>query len=121
MTSFIAGRGSGRSTSFIPAIPAARSVTTIAFIVHLLPTSFAICSRDVLPNAVRPYHGCLDPAAPADRCRRPSILGRGERRIANATGHEAHRRRLRPASDEKTLSVPPWIGEQRAQPKSSVR
>jgi hypothetical protein len=35
MTSFIAARGSGRSTSFIPAVPAARSVTTIAFIVHL--------------------------------------------------------------------------------------
>jgi hypothetical protein len=35
MTSFIAACGSGRSTSFIPAIRAARSVTTIAFIVHL--------------------------------------------------------------------------------------
>src|SRR2546425_4420161 len=32
MTSFIAGCGSGRSTSFIPAVPAAWSVTTIAFI-----------------------------------------------------------------------------------------
>src|ERR1043166_3291799 len=31
MTSFIAGCGSGRSTSFIPAVPAACSVTTIAF------------------------------------------------------------------------------------------
>src|SRR5438128_2136825 len=36
MTSFIAARGSGRSTSLIPAVPAAWSVTTIAFIVHLL-------------------------------------------------------------------------------------
>src|ERR1700754_3400899 len=36
MTSFIAAGGSGRFTSFIPAIPAAWSVTTIAFIVHLL-------------------------------------------------------------------------------------
>src|SRR6185369_13002133 len=36
MTSFIAADGSGRSTSFIPAVPAAWSVTTIAFIVHLL-------------------------------------------------------------------------------------
>src|SRR5690349_19534666 len=35
MTSFIAAGGSGRSVSFIPAFPAARSVTTIAFIVHL--------------------------------------------------------------------------------------
>src|SRR6266571_4565566 len=32
MTSFIAAGGSGRSTSFIPAVPAAWSVTTIAFI-----------------------------------------------------------------------------------------
>src|SRR6516225_4565786 len=31
MTSFIAAGGSGRSTSFIPAVPAAWSVTTIAF------------------------------------------------------------------------------------------
>ena len=34
-TSFIAACGSGRSTSVIPAVPAAWSVTTIAFIVHL--------------------------------------------------------------------------------------
>ncbi|HET8536725.1 MAG TPA: hypothetical protein VFL73_06040, partial [Solirubrobacteraceae bacterium] len=31
MTSFIAAGGSGRSTSAIPAVPAALSVTTIAF------------------------------------------------------------------------------------------
>src|SRR5207302_7190928 len=31
MTSFIAAGGSGRSTSVIPAVPAASSVTTIAF------------------------------------------------------------------------------------------
>src|SRR5690349_15914316 len=35
MTSFIAAGGSGRSTSVIPAVPAASSVTTIAFIPHL--------------------------------------------------------------------------------------
>jgi hypothetical protein len=33
MTSFIAACGSGRFTSFIPAVPAARSVTTIAFMI----------------------------------------------------------------------------------------
>jgi hypothetical protein len=33
MTSFIAARGSGRSTNFIPAVPAAWSVTTIAFMI----------------------------------------------------------------------------------------
>src|SRR4051795_5595645 len=36
MTSFIAADGSGRSTSLIPAVPAASSVTTIAFIRDLL-------------------------------------------------------------------------------------
>src|SRR6478752_2330734 len=41
MTSFIAARGSGRSTNFIPAVPAALSVTTIAFIAHLLWNSWA--------------------------------------------------------------------------------
>src|SRR5262245_25520256 len=35
MTSLIAAGGSGRSASFIPANPAAWSVTTIAFIFHL--------------------------------------------------------------------------------------
>jgi hypothetical protein len=35
MTSFIAADGSGRSTSVIPAVPAASSVTTIAFIRYL--------------------------------------------------------------------------------------
>src|SRR6516225_6135423 len=33
MTSFIAAGGSGRSASFIPAVPAAWSVTTIAFMI----------------------------------------------------------------------------------------
>src|SRR3954447_1628000 len=36
MTSFIAAGGSGRSASVIPAVPAAWSLTTIAFIRHLL-------------------------------------------------------------------------------------
>jgi hypothetical protein len=40
MTSLIAAGGSGRSTSRIPAVPAARSVTTIAFI-RDLPVSLA--------------------------------------------------------------------------------
>ena len=39
MTSFIAAGGSGRSTSVIPAVPAASSVTTIAFIRHLTMSS----------------------------------------------------------------------------------
>src|SRR5438874_12066159 len=41
MTSFIAAGGSGRSTSVIPAVPAASSVTTIAFIRHLPVSSFS--------------------------------------------------------------------------------
>src|SRR5256885_1395707 len=39
MTSFIAACRSGRSTSVIPAVPAAWSVTTIAFIVRRLALS----------------------------------------------------------------------------------
>src|SRR5947209_3256788 len=51
MTSFIAACGSGRSTSVIPAVPAAWSVTTIAFIVHLpvcgrSSSSEFLCRRD---------------------------------------------------------------------------
>src|SRR6516165_9072647 len=46
MTSFIAACGSGRSTSFIPAVPAAWSVTTIAFIVHLLVCGMSSSSME---------------------------------------------------------------------------
>src|SRR5262245_54185499 len=56
MTSFIAADGSGRSTNFIPAVPAAWSVTTIAFIVHLLfwgTAYFRIRSRWRSPLAPR--------------------------------------------------------------------
>src|SRR5438105_13606633 len=45
IASFIAACGSGRSTSFIPAVPAAWSVTTIAFIVHLLAGSMSLSSE----------------------------------------------------------------------------
>src|SRR3954453_5930585 len=44
MTSFIAAGGSGRSTSVIPAVPAASSVTTIAFI-RDLPLSSSLPTR----------------------------------------------------------------------------
>src|SRR4051794_20792753 len=46
MTSFIAARGSGRSPSVIPAVPAASSVTTIAFIRHLFLFDDALAQRD---------------------------------------------------------------------------
>jgi hypothetical protein len=45
MTSFIAAGGSGRCTSVIPAVPAASSVTTIAFIGAVLPVSFSPFGR----------------------------------------------------------------------------
>src|SRR6185437_5013426 len=45
MTSFIAAGGSGRSASIIPAVPAAWSVTTIAFIRHLTPCQVLAVSR----------------------------------------------------------------------------
>src|SRR3954462_5074604 len=46
MTSLIAAGGSGRSTSVIPAVPAASSVTTIAFIRHLPVSSSRPSSND---------------------------------------------------------------------------
>src|SRR6516162_5320676 len=48
MTSFIAAGGSGRSTSFIPAVPAAWSVTTIAFMV-------------IFASVICLNHGCVSP------------------------------------------------------------
>src|SRR6185436_15350032 len=51
MTSLIAAGGSGRSTSVIPAVPAASSVTTIAFIRDLpvagprMPAADGRCGR----------------------------------------------------------------------------
>jgi hypothetical protein len=45
MTSFIAAGGAGRSTSVIPAVPAASSVTTIAFIPHLPVSSSRLLHR----------------------------------------------------------------------------
>src|SRR3954470_4283934 len=45
MTSFIAAGGSGRSASVIPAVPAASSVTTIAFIPHLPVSSSRLLHR----------------------------------------------------------------------------
>src|SRR5262245_14044674 len=48
MTSLIAADGSGRSTSVIPAVPAAWSVTTIAFIRHLLVFSFSSLGLDYI-------------------------------------------------------------------------
>ena len=58
MTSFIAAGGSGRSASVIPAVPAAWSVTTIAFI---LDTSLyqSSLSDDVAMGA---YHIGIHPA-----------------------------------------------------------
>src|SRR4051812_22794216 len=61
MTSFIAAGGSGRSTSVIPAVPAASSVTTIAFIRDLPlagPATLAIVAHvdDDLPDRLAALH-----------------------------------------------------------------
>jgi hypothetical protein len=61
MTSFIAAGGSGRSASVIPAVPAAWSVTTIAFI---LDTSLYQSSP---PRCVRIRLACHANADPAGR------------------------------------------------------
>src|SRR5215472_2776182 len=55
MTSFIAAGGSGRSASFIPAVPAAWSVTTIAFIVHLLCVWSSSLAQRCVPPVIRQH------------------------------------------------------------------
>src|SRR4051794_12019391 len=50
MTSFIAAGGSGRSTSVIPAVPAAWSVTTIAFIWDTSPYQSSPAALFPLPD-----------------------------------------------------------------------
>src|SRR6266849_3950422 len=66
MTSFIAAGGSGRSTSFIPAVPAAWSVTTIAFMIIF---SSVICLfAGYVPAIKSPFvaRGGADRTQPAD-------------------------------------------------------
>src|SRR3981189_3317499 len=62
MTSFIAAGGSGRSTSVIPAVPAASSVTTIAFMGIV---SSVICLFGALMGACR-SRTSADDRLPAD-------------------------------------------------------
>src|SRR5512146_2030704 len=62
MTSFIAGSGSGRSASVIPAVPAAWSVTTIAFMGIV---SSVICLFGALMGACR-SRADADDRLPAD-------------------------------------------------------
>src|SRR5947209_13559005 len=110
MTAFIAAAGSGRSTSVIPAVPAASSVTTIAFI-RYLPVEFSPGRRlgsiasmrralglSTPSVAPRCQHQSVEPTAPnpggsyINRCRftqvstfrwkRLSPLGARERRVA---------------------------------------
>src|SRR6266704_1087699 len=66
MTSFIAAGGSGRSTSVIPAVPAAWSVTTIAFMGIASPV---ICLFGALMGACRSRTNADDrlPADPLGR------------------------------------------------------
>src|SRR5689334_405966 len=62
MTSFIAAGGSGRSTNVIPAVPAASSVTTIAFIRHLPLSSSRLCgeSQHLVRRALRSITVLMD-------------------------------------------------------------
>src|SRR4029079_1973241 len=71
MTSFIAARGSGRSTSFTPAVPAAWAVTTIAFIGYL-----PVSSSCLLPGRSVKFLGESDetPFRPADVAESISVL-----------------------------------------------
>src|SRR5690348_1196543 len=74
MTSFIAACGSGRSTSFIPAVPAAWSVTTIAFMMIFSSCYWPlVVSQVALGGADRTQPADLDragrPRAPMGACR----------------------------------------------------
>src|SRR5262249_45810920 len=97
MTSFIAACGSGRPTSFIPAVPAACSVTTIAFMMMIFSSVTClfcgyvpaikgpfdvscygswVVSQVALGGADRPQPADLDsagrPRAPMGVCRSPT-------------------------------------------------
>src|SRR5882672_1391197 len=112
MTSFIAACGSGRFTSFIPAVPAAWSVTTIAFmtifssvicpLVEMLPLVMATkCAgpghRTVPRLEIVAVPSSDDPAPHRPRSRqedtagRPDLPGdpRGHRDRAARRGREA--------------------------------
>src|SRR6266567_2529425 len=65
MTSLMAAGGSGRSTSVIPAVPAAWSVTTIAFILGHLSVSVLACFLP--PDATRRSRRKRAVAAPGTR------------------------------------------------------
>src|SRR6185312_3255023 len=80
MTSFIAAGGSGRSTSVIPAVPAAWSVTTIAFIRHLALYSVLAVAPCGLPGlrecqSPRRTLGLADMRLPAGRFRHGLAYG----------------------------------------------
>src|SRR3954466_13746949 len=83
MTSFIAAGGSGRSTSVIPAVPAASSVTTIAFIRHpLYPVLAATPSVDYIVHyGIGTYRGTRPdgevPPRPSSALPRQTTDGRG--------------------------------------------
>src|SRR3954452_18146908 len=99
MTSFIAAGGSGRSTSVIPAVPAASSVTTIAFIRHLPASRSRLLHRRQSSSHAEltardetrsreyaacslPHRGTCDSQAPtvqesSDISRLPCISGQG--------------------------------------------
>jgi hypothetical protein len=79
MTSLIAAGGSGRSTSVIPAVPAASSVTTIAFISHLPVSSFS-------PAGAGPTIRASKTSAPRDDTfASAAALGRHEQSRCRAT------------------------------------
>src|SRR3954447_2452852 len=76
MTSFIAARGSGRSTSVIPAVPAASSVTTIAFIPHLPVIEFSPCASSPIQQ---PRRHDPEPRSPRHAACSLPHRGRGSR------------------------------------------
>src|SRR6266576_3381756 len=97
MTSFSAAGGSGRSTSVIPAVPAAWSVTTIAFMGIV---SSVICLLGALMGACRSRTNA-DDRLTADP------LGRIEGRDGIVEGQAVYRPRLGRAGDGHQCSSGP--------------
>ncbi|GFE86453.1 hypothetical protein GCM10011488_14070 [Steroidobacter agaridevorans] len=83
-TSFIAGSGSGRSTNFIPAVPAAWSVTTIAFM------EWSPRIRRVMPRATVAAESDAETAPLNARCERVAIGSYA--RIVQVGGLEKHQK-----------------------------
>ena len=88
MTSFIAADGSGRSTSVIPAVPAASSVTTIAFIRHL-PASSSRLNETRQPGRLAIREAGLGKPHELSRITQPTFVANGDNDVMVASSQSS--------------------------------